>query len=97
MTDYCFFAGFSLSCEHWEWGWGGGGRVSTNHSPTALFLFLSIFLIGGKSLHTTNPLFLGQDQSTVAQRSEMTVDERFLTSCVRARFPDKLPHHAWTA
>ena len=33
---------------------------------------------------------LSQDQSTVATRAETTVDERYLASCVCARFPDEV-------
>ena len=39
--------------------------------------------------------FSGQDQSTVAQRAEMTVAECSLTSCVWTRFPNMFPHYAW--
>ena len=38
-----------------------------------------------------------QDQSTVVERSETTVDEHPLTSSVWARFPNRFPHYAWTA
>ena len=33
----------------------------------------------------------------MAQRTETTVTECFLTSCVRARFPARFPHYAKTA
>ena len=41
--------------------------------------------------------FFGQDQPTVAQWAEMTVDKCCLTSCIWTRFPDRFPHYAWTA
>ena len=37
--------------------------------------------------------FLCQDQSTVAQRAEKTVDECSLTRFVGARFPGRFPHY----
>ena len=39
---------------------------------------------------------LGQDQSTVAQRVEMTMDEHFLTCCMCTYFPERFQHYAWT-
>ena len=41
--------------------------------------------------------FLGQDQFTVAQRAKTTVTECFPTSCVRAGYHARFPHHALTA
>ena len=37
------------------------------------------------------------DQSTLTQRAESTMDEHSLVSCVCARFPNAVPHYAWTA
>ena len=58
------------------------GECSTIHSVPALFFSSSEVEI---SSHTLIPLF-GQDQSTVAQRAEMTVTECSLASCVWACF-----------
>ena len=60
----------------WWWWW-----LSTIHSPPALFFF--------KWRLAQTYLFhsLGQDQSTVAQRAEMTVTKCSLMSCVWAHFP----------
>ena len=43
--------------------------------------FVNVVLVVISSLAPI-PLFLCQDQSTVAKRAETTVNERFLTSCV---------------
>ena len=54
-----------------------GGKRSTNHTPPALSVFKQ------KSASVRYFYSLGQDQSTVAQRTE--------TSCVWARFPNGFP------
>ena len=51
------------------------GECSTIHSPPALFFFLKRTLARAHQFHS-----LGQDQSTVAQQTETTVAECFLTS-----------------
>ena len=65
--------------------------MSTIHSPPVLFFFFNLKwrLARANSFHS-----LGQDQSTVAQRSETTVAECSLTSGVRARFFGRFPHDA---
>ena len=56
------------------------GECSTIHSPPA---FLLIFFFFKWTLARTHKFHsLGQDQSTVAQRTETTVTECSLTSCV---------------
>ena len=57
---------------------GGGGGLTNNSPPGAALIF---FLIG-RSPHAHQCSSLGQDQSTVAQRVDATVDKRTQTSCV---------------
>ena len=64
------------------------GESSMIHSPPGLF-----FSLQWRPTHTHKFHFLGQDQSTVAQRAEMTLAKHSLTSCMSACFP----HCAWTA
>ena len=73
------------------------GEVSTIYCPTALFFFVCLFVLKWRSARDHQSRFLGQDQSIVVQRAEMTVAECPLTSCMCARFPDMFPHYAWTA
>ena len=56
------------------------GEDLVSHSPFAFFFFFKVEI----SLHAPIPFFLGQDQSTVAQQAEMTVDKHSLMSCVCA-------------
>ena len=58
------------------------GSSSTNHSPSAHFV-LRRRSVPVHQLHS-----LGQGQSTVTQLAEKSVDERFLTTYMRAGFPD---------
>ena len=55
------------------------GECSTIHSPPALFFF---FFFKWRLSRAQYFYSLGQDQSTVAQRTETTVTECSLTSCV---------------
>ena len=55
------------------------GENLTIHSPPALFK--NIFLVE-ISLQTPVPLFLRQEQFTVAQPAKMIVDTYFLMSCM---------------
>ena len=50
-----------------------------------VFVFVFVFEVEIRS-RALIPLFLCQDESTVAQRAETTVAKCFLTSCVWARF-----------
>ena len=56
------------------------GEDSMIHFPTALYSFF--FFFKWKSARAHQFHFLGQDQSTVAQRAVTTVAERSLTSCL---------------
>ena len=91
VTDVCLCqTDIQVSCRPlWWWLFphvrGFWEESSANHSPLAL---------SGDELARTNVQSLCQDQSTVAQRGETTVDERSRKSCVRARFPNKFPHYA---
>ena len=61
------------------------GEKVDESSPVCTFLsFFLSFLLSSKAemACTHNVTLLGQDQSTLAQRAEMTVDKRSLTSCV---------------
>ena len=64
--------GFFVACEDL-------GRMFNHSFPacTFLFLFLKWGLARTHWFHS-----LGQDQSTVAQRAEMTVAKYFLTGCM---------------
>ena len=53
------------------------GKVSTIHFPACAF-----FVLNWRSARAHQFHLLGQDQSTVAQRTETTVAECSLTSCV---------------
>ena len=79
-----------------NWNWASyvifGEGLAIHFLPVLFFFF---FFKVEVSVHT--PIFLGQDQSTVAQQSEMTVAKCFIRSCVWARFPDRFSHYAWTA
>ena len=66
--------GFFLACENY------GGRLDES-IPCMCFSFFQ-----WRSAHTS--CTLGQDQSTVAQKIETTVDEHSLMSCVWVCFPD---------
>ena len=88
-------------------GWGGCWRWwpsltredqplsegSANYSPPLLFFFLfSLSFFKWRSTRAPQFPSSGQEQSRVAQRAEMTVDERSLTCLtVWARFLDKIP------
>ena len=63
----------------------------------AIHSLMRFFFLKWRSAHVHGFHFLGQDQSTVAQWAKMTVAECSLMSCMWARFPDRLPHYAWTA
>ena len=54
------------------------GECSTIHSPPVLFFFFSKWRLARVNYFHS----VGQDQSTVAQRVETTVTERYLTSCM---------------
>ena len=60
-----------------RWHFSSLARISgeslTIHFPAASFFFFLVEI----SSRTPLPLFLGQDQSTMAQRTEMTVAEFF--------------------
>ena len=58
---------------------------------------LAHFLLKWRLSRANKFHFLGQGQSTVAQRAETTMDECSLASCVCTRFPDRFPHYACTA
>ena len=66
------------------------GEGSTIHTPPTLFFF--------KWRSTCAHRFhsKGQDQSTVAQRAEMTMAQCSMTISRLARFLDWFPHYAWT-
>ena len=66
---------------------GGGGGFG-DLLPACAFSFLS-----GVQFAHTNSTFLGQGQSTMAQRAETNVAERFLTSCVWGLFPNRFPRY----
>ena len=55
------------------------------------------FLLKWRSARAHQFQSLSRGQTTVAQRAERIVAERSMTSCVRALFPDRFPHYAWTA
>ena len=74
---------FFLACEDL------GGRFDDSFPACAFFFFFKWRSALAHQFH-----FLGQDQSTVAQRAETTVAECSLTSCVGARFPDRFPHYS---
>ena len=59
--------------------------------------FFFFYYLKWKSSRECKFHFLGQYQSTAAQRAETTVAECSFTSCVWARFPDRVPNYAWTA
>ena len=65
---------------------GGGGfstlREDFGGSFDDSFPACAFFFLKWKSVRTPQFHFLGEDQSTVAQRAEMTVAERSLTSCM---------------
>ena len=63
-------------------GFGGG---LDDAFPTRGF-FLLVAAVLAEIARAYQIHFLGQDQSTVAQRAETTVTECSLTSCFRARF-----------
>ena len=77
------------------------GAGSTNQSPPSLLFFFFFFFFFWGGMRSTRALFSctlqAKDQSTVAQRTETTVEERSLECCVRARFPDRFPRYGCTA
>ena len=60
--------------------------------PDCAVFFVCLFVLKWRSARDHQSRFLGQDQSIVVQRAEMTVAECPLTSCVCACFPDMFPH-----
>ena len=67
-------------------------KESLTKFPVCAFFFLKWRSAWMYQFHSS-----GQDQCTVAQRAEMTVNECSLMSCMWAHFPDRFPHHTWTA
>ena len=69
-------SGFFLACEDF-WGRFDESLLACAFLFACLFKWRSVY---ARQFHS-----FGQDQSTVVQRAETTVDERSLSSCVRAR------------
>ena len=74
-TKQCMVSAFSLLERRTP------GERSTTHSPPAFFFFF-LFFPNWRSARAHYFHSLCQDQSTVAQRAEMTVTECSLMSCV---------------
>ena len=59
------------------------GESSTNHFQPALFLSVFVFFfLNGDQFTRTSSTLKAKDQSTMAQRAEVTEGERSLESCV---------------
>ena len=71
--------------------WGNVQRI-----PVYVFLSFLFFKVEMSS-RAPFPLLWPNEQSTVAQWTETTGEERSLTICVWVRFPDGFPHYGWTA
>ena len=80
--------GFFLACDDF-------GTMFDNSFPVCAFVFL--FLIKWRLARAHVFHSLGQDQSTVAQRSETTIDRVFPDELRVSSFPGRFPHSAWTA
>ena len=92
------FLHFSVLYNSWLWWWlfphlqGFGGKVQQFIPCLHYLIFLK-----WRSACEYRIDFSGQDQSTVAQKAEMTVAECSLMSCMWTHFPDRFPYYAWTA
>ena len=81
----CFF----LACG--ELGEGDGGKVGR------IIPGLSCTFVFSKDQLALTSFTFDAGMPTMAQQTLMTVDERFLTSCVWARFLDRFSHYALRA
>ena len=83
LASICGGVGFFFTRKYF---WG---RFNDSF-PTYAFLLLKKV----RSALTHQICSLGHDQSTVAQRTEITVAECFLISCMWALFPNRFPYYA---
>ena len=93
-VDWAFgrFPSMLRCCWWWLFPCLLWGKISDESVPAFAFFFLKWISACAHQFH-----LLSQDQSTVAQRAEMTQSSVPWESCVWAGFPDRFPYYAWTA